>query len=43
MIRKLHILLLVAAIGHVHNVVDPSLPESQTVNSRMMEFMLNQL
>lgn len=31
------------AVGHVHNVLDPSLPESQTVNSRMMEFMLNQL
>lgn len=27
------------AVGHVHNVVDPSLPESQSVNSRMMEFM----
>ncbi len=31
------------AVGHVHNVLNPNLPESQTVNSRMMEFMLNQL
>jgi len=30
------------AVGHVHNVVNPSLPESQTVNSRMIEFMLEQ-
>lgn len=29
-------------VGHVHNVSYPSLPESQTVNSRMVEFM-NQL
>jgi len=28
------------AVGHVHNVVNPTLPESQTVNSRMVEFML---
>lgn len=26
-------------VGHVHNVVKPLLPESQTVNSRMMTFM----
>lgn len=26
-------------VGHVHNVTDPDLPESQTVNARMMAFM----
>lgn len=26
-------------VGHVHNVVKPLLPESQTVNNRMMSFM----
>ena len=26
-------------VGHVHNVSNPDIPESQTVNSRMIEFM----
>ena len=26
-------------VGHVHNVTDPALPESQTVNGRMIGFM----
>ena len=26
-------------IGHVHNVTDPDLPESQSVNARMIQFM----
>lgn len=28
------------AVGHVHNVTDPELPESLSVNHRMVEFML---
>ena len=27
------------AVGHVHNVTDPDLPESREVNARMMAFM----
>lgn len=27
------------AVSHVHNVINPDLPESRTVNSRMVEFM----
>lgn len=30
-------------VGHVHNVTNPSLPESRTVNSAMLEFMEGQL
>lgn len=26
-------------VAHVHNVIDPKLPESQSVNARMVEFM----
>ena len=26
-------------VGHVHNVTDPTLPESQFVNGRMIQFM----
>jgi hypothetical protein len=26
-------------VNHVHNVVDPSLPESRTVNAGMIDFM----
>ena len=26
-------------VAHVHNVIDPALPESQTVNGKMIEFM----
>lgn len=30
-------------VGHVHNVSDPDLPESRTVNARMIKFMDRQL
>jgi hypothetical protein len=26
-------------VGHVHNVIDTSLPESRDVNARMVQFM----
>lgn len=29
--------------GHVHNVINQDLPDSKTVNSRMLEFMKNNL
>lgn len=32
-----------SAVGHVHNVIKPDIPESRTVNARMMEFMNEQL
>ena len=30
-------------VGHVHNVINQDLPESKTVNNRMLEFMNDNL